>query len=209
MTFINCECPLPTEIGDIAAVTCGENIGQIVKIAFQRVGTQFPTFTGATALGADVLASWTTVLAASDATKVQISPFTEAVEIPNIEAVTEGGDDNSTLDGNIINVGASTVRATGTIRSLPAATLVELKAYACEGALSAYFINEFGFIVGKNAGGTTFEGIPISEWFIGDPGNLGKNTADKANFVFNLVYGWRDTMAICFPDDFNGRDLSS
>ena len=143
MTFASCVCPLPAEIGDIAAFTCGENLGQIQKIVFQRrqAVAPFPTQDNAIG-GAAVLASWTPLLAAADATKVQVTPFFENLVIPAVEAITEGGDDNTTLDGTPVVVGATTIAVTGNFRSLPAAILAQLKVYACEGDLSAYFINE-------------------------------------------------------------------
>ena len=208
MTFISCECPLPAAIGDLSQVACGENIGQIVKIAFQRrqAAAPFPGFAGAVG-DADLQASWDVFKAAVDGTKIQTTPFMENVVIPAVEAITEGGDDNTTLDGQVIVVGASTISVTGTFRSLPAANLRELKQYACEGDLSVYLINEFGKIVGQSPDDVSFQGIPIKEFFVGDGGNEGKNTQDKTNFRFNMNYGWRDYLKIVTPTDFNGRDL--
>ena len=206
MTFVSCTCPLPAAIGGITAVTCGENLGQIVKIAFQRAGSPFIGFTGVLN-HADLLASWTAKKAAADATKIQVTPFLENMVIPQVEAITEGGDDNSTIDGRVIVVGASTIQVTGQFRSLPAATLRELKAYSCENDLTAYFINEFGKIIGVSEDDVELAGIPIYEWFIGDGGSEGKNTQDKTIYRFNMNYGWRDYLKFVTPSDFNGRDL--
>jgi hypothetical protein len=204
--FASCACPLPTEIGDIPALECGENLGQIQKIVFQRrQATGSPTF--ATLILPATLANWTTLKTASDATKVQTTPFFENFIIPHVEAITEGGNDNTTLDGTPLVVGASTVSVTGNFRSIPAAMLAALKAFNCENDLTIFMINEFGKIIGESTTlvSTDFRGIEITEFFIGDGGNEGKNTQDKTMFRFNLRYGWRDKLKFVTPSNFNAR----
>ena len=207
MTFASCVCPLPAAITEIGDLTCGENIGQVQKIAFQRrqATAPFATFTGATVGGADLLASWTTLLAAADATHVTVTPFFENFVIPGAEAITEGGDDNTTLDGVAVVIGATTPEVTGTFRSLTGELLRQLKDYNCENDLSVFLINEFSQIIGTSANGTTFAGIPIQSFFIGDGDNNGKNTQDKTNFRFAVRYGWRDRLAFCVPSNFDPR----
>lgn len=207
--FIDCLCPQATAITTIPAMTCGENLGQIYKLAFQRRQTSapFPTKVGSGAGDAGLLASWTALKSASDSTKIQCTPKAENIIIPPAEKITEGGNDNTTTDGIPDVVGVSVIEATGQFRSLTGTLLTALKAYNCEESLSVYLINEFGYIIGYSANGTTFAGIPIYNWFIGDGGSEGKNTKDKTLFSFNLLYGWRNKLAIVSPADFNGRDL--
>ena len=202
----NCQCPLPAALGDISAFTCAENLGQIQKIVIQRrqAVAPFPT-QDATVLGAAVLASWTTYKGAVDGTKVVTTPFFEGFVIPVSEAILEGGDDNTTVDGAPVVVGATTVRAEGMFRGLPAAILKELKALVCENDLTVYMINEDGKIIGTSASGTLFAGIPVTSFFIGDPGVEGLNTNDKASFGFSLRFGWRDNLALVVPTDFDAR----
>jgi hypothetical protein len=207
MTFASCICPLPAAITEIGDLTCGENIGQVQKIAFQRrqATPSFPTFSGSAVGSADLLASWTTLLAAADATHVTVTPFFENFVIPGSEGITEGGDDNTTLDGAPIVIGATTPQATGTFRSLTGELLRQLKEYNCENDLTVFLINEFSQIIGVSPNGTTFTGIPIQAFFIGDGDNNGKNTQDKTNFSFSVRYGWRDRLAFCVPTDFDPR----
>lgn len=207
--FVDCICPPAAALTAIPTLTCGENLGQIVKYAIQRkqASAPFPTKAGVGAGDAGLLASWTTLKAASDATKVTVGPFCENIVIPPVEAITEGGDDNSTLDGMPIVVGATVVQVTGQFRSLPGSILTVLKLLNCEPNLTLYLINEFGYLIGYSANGTTFAGIPIDNFFIADGGSEGKNTHDKTMFRWNLRYGWRDKLAIVKPADFSGRDL--
>lgn len=197
-----CTCPAPVEIPDITPFTCGEDFGQIQKLVFQRRQAT-PTF--ATLIAPQTLANWTTLKTASDATKVQTTPFFENFIVPPVEAITEGGDDNTTLDGVAIVVGEGTPIATGNFRSLPSATFEELQKFNCEATLTAFWINEYGKIIGYSGNGTTFEGIPMTEWYIGDKGINGKNTQDKNMFRFAMRAGWSKKLKQITPTDFNAR----
>jgi hypothetical protein len=197
-----CECPQPAAIGAIPAFTCGEDFGQIQKIVFQR---RQAVATFATVLAAGTLANWTALKAALAGTKVVITPFFENFIIPPVEAITEGGDDNTTLDGLAVVVGRSTPIVTGNFRSLPGATFEALEAYICEPDMTMFWINEFGKIIGDSHDGTDVWGIPVHEWFIGDKGAAGKNTQDKNMFRFGLRAGWSKKLKIITPVDFNAR----
>ena len=121
---LDIQCPLPTEIGDITPTDCAENFGQIVKIAFQRSGYTFTDITDET--------EWDTLLAASDDTKIVISPFAENVVYPAGELITEGGDDNTTLFGQPVSVGKGTVTVTGRHRAISSATKRDLDQFLSE-----------------------------------------------------------------------------
>lgn len=202
-----CECPQPAAIGAIPAFTCGEDFGQIQKFVFQRrqANPSFPTFNTAGVGDASLLASWTPLKAAADSTKVVATPFFEAFTIPPVDAITEGGDDNTTLDGVAVVVGQTTPVGVGNFRSLPAAIFAALKLYNCEPDLTVFMISEFGKIIGQSPDGVKFTGIPVSEFFIGDKGVQGKNTQDKYNFRLAFRAGWSETIKIVNPADFDAR----
>ena len=204
--FASCACPPAVAITDIPVEDCGENLGQIQRIVFQRrQATGSPTF--ATLVLPTLIANWDTLKTATDATKVQATPLFEGFTIPAVEAITEGGDDNTTLDGVPLVVGASTITVPGNFRSLPSSILKALKAYNCEKNLTVFLVNEFGKIIGQSTtdASTDFRGLEILEFFIGDGGNEGKNTQDKTMFRFNLRYGWRDKLKFVTPADFDAR----
>lgn len=196
------ECPPPAAIAEIPAITCIEDIGQIQKIIFQRRQAT-PTF--ATLVLPQTLANWTPLKAAVDSTKVQVTPFFEGFTITGVTALKEGGDDNSTLDGVAIVTGQSTPIANGNFRSLPVNVFESLEKYNGEPNLTVWFITEFGKIWGHSENGTTFEGVPITEWFIGDKEVLGKNTNNKNMFTFALRAGWTKKLKAVVPTDFNAR----
>lgn len=202
MSFGTCACPPAAATTTIPSMTCEENIFQVQKFILARRLTA-PAIT----LIADAaeLATWTALLAAVNGTKHQVTPFVESVVIPNGEPILEGGDDNSTRDGNPVVVGGSQIRATGLFRGLTAAVLTALQTYNCENNLMIYLINELGQIIGREDPTVVgcFTGIPITSFFVGDPGNEGKNTNDKAPVSFNFKYGWRKQIKFVTPTDFD------
>lgn len=204
--MFGCACPAPAALTTIPSQTCGENIGQIQKIMFQR---RQPTASPTVPVIADAgeLATWTALKIAVGDTKVVVTPFAENVVIPPAAPITEGGDDNTTINGAQIVVGASAIPVTGVFRSLAKAVLKAIKTLNCEdvNALSVFLINNSGQIIGQSTTdvSTDFRGIPITSFFIGDPGAEGLNTHDKAPFQWNFAYGWRDKLTFVTPTDFD------
>ncbi len=195
-------CPLPAEIGGLSPQDCQEHFGQIVRTVFQRIGTPFAD---ATAIG--TLANWTALKAAVDSTKVSVAMIHENMLIPAGEAITEGGDDNTTTFGQSIIVGAGQVVVTGTYRGLPAVNQKELKAFQSEasvfGNLGVYLINEFGQFIADNKTGTELHPFPITSYFISDIDSQGYNTHNKNNFQWNFRAGWSENFKIVPAIDFD------
>ena len=194
-------CPLPSAIGTLTGADCPEHFGQILRVAFGRSGA---TFTDETDFATEL--TWDTNLAAADDTKVQFSPTFENLVLPQGEAVTEGGDDNTTQFGQIIVLGKTTITVTSRYRGLPAANKLELESYLSEGAifgnLGVYLVDEFGRLIGNQPGGTgtAVSPIPISSYFIGDPGSEGFNTHTFTPQQWNFIGGWADTIITVTPD---------
>lgn len=199
--FGACACPPADEITTIPDLSCGFSLKQVQKfILARRSNSAFATLTAP-----KTLANWTALLTATDETKHQVTPFVEEFKIPESEPILIGGDDNTTIDGNPIPVGAAQIRATGKFPELSSEVLRALKDYNCEDDLMIYYINQNGLIYGTNPTGTIFTGIPITAFFIGEAGNEGLNTRDKAPVGFNHRYGWRDYLVSIVPTDFDAR----
>lgn len=203
-------CPLPAEITDLTPLDCPEHFGQITRLSFQRLGTPFPDSAGA-AGDIDLLASWTALIGAADATKIQVGPFQEAVVIPQSEPIEEGGDDNSTTFGVSTILGDGQIKVEGMFRGLNADLIKELRTFIAEsqifGKLGVYFINEFGNIIGDNNTGTEIRPFPITGWYTSSVGSEGFNTHNKNKFSFNMRANWSDNFKIIKPVDFDGNDL--
>lgn len=188
-------CPPPTALEAIPIFDCPEKIGQIQKMIFQRAGFEFVD--PANAFTAE--ASWTALITAVDDTKIVITPYLESVVIPSPEPITEGGGDNSTLNGRELVVGETNPIVNGMMRNVPGKVVKALKKLAQE-ELVVYFINEFNQLVGiSEDDGDTVTGIPLHAFFAGDAANEGKNTHDKAPIRFGVDYGWRDNLYIVKP----------
>lgn len=198
-------CPLPTEIADLTPVTCAEHFGQITRIGFQRLGTVFPDLSGVG--GIQLLLSWTALQTAADSTKIQVGPINENHIIPASEAITDGGDDNTTAFGQSLVVGAGQVSATGTYRGLPSAQKMELEQFVSEssiyGQLGVYFFNEHGQIIANNLTGTEYSAFPITGYFLSSIMSDGFNTHNKNNYQWSMKSNWSDFAKVITPSDFN------
>lgn len=203
-----CACPAPAALTTVLKLTCKENIGQIQRFIFQRAGADH-RFEAAELGLITALASWTPLFAAVDSTKVVSSPLVENVIIPRTEAATEGGGDNTTIDGIEMVIGGNAATVIGQIAEAPSAILAQLRKLMCEPDLVVFMINQYGQIIGRDlvpaSPGTDVVGIPIQSLFVSDADNNGLNTRDKADIRFGLPYGWRDDLAITTPADFNAK----
>lgn len=196
MSLINCSCPSSTAIEAIASLTCEEHFGQIQKVILQRSGY---TFDGTAGKDITVLADWQTVFAAVDDTKAQITPYLRSAELVAGEKITVGGGDNSTLNGVAELVGVNPTEFTALLRGLTAEIITDLTAYNCESDLVVYFVNKDQKIICKDLGASSYTGIPIQEFFVGDKSNSGYATKDNNAISFSLKDGWSKDYGIVVP----------
>ena len=113
-----CTCPAAASLTSIPAAGCPESFGQIQKIAFQRLRKADGTKNSFTSTSSILIkASWTAKMAASDATKIVISPYIQAPSQEAGSPRTFGGG-NETLGGVEIIIGREPSTFTGVIRSV-------------------------------------------------------------------------------------------
>lgn len=202
-------CPPPAELPDIPDFTCPEAWDQIQKFAFQRIQAT-PSFTATTIKAA---ATWTPLLAASDDTKIVITPYIPGVVIPPGEILKEGGNDNTTLNGIPRINGLGFVAVTSQTQNIPAAIRTALQSFVSESAIQPgftniwmYMFNRFGQII-ANADGS---GIPVYNILGGDVGTEGFNRPNMMNFGFDLAPGWSKTATLFTPTvPFNPLNLKA
>lgn len=202
MSLIN-SCPLPNALGAVPETNCPVIFGQIAKIAIQRIQA-VPSFTLVNAL---LKATWTPLLAAADDEKIVLTPMVNNVVLPQSELLTEGGNDNTTINGirNVRGLGAVTV--TGQILNITEATKAALQALFGEsksptpGAtnLWGYFLTTDGKVIGKKEG-LNLAGIPIYNLALTDPGSEGYNKDNVFNFSFDMEGGWSDGFEVLKTD---------
>ena len=197
---LSCQCPSPTAIGNIPAQTCPENFNQIQKFAIQRSGY---TFDGTAGKDITLLADWQTLTSAVDSTHAVVTPFVHEAVITAGEAITNGGGDNSTLNGESELVGINPSAFAGMFKSLSKEVIQALFDLRCEKNLVVFFFNEDGKIIAEEKTTGNFTGFPISSFFVGDTNNEGFATNDTHAVSFNLKKDWSKFQSIVTPSDFD------
>lgn len=203
MSSLSCQCPAAAALTTIPNVTCPENFGQIQKVAFQRLynGGTKNTITDA---NIKLLANWQTLLAATNGTKVVVSPYINAPADGGGDArMSSGGNDD--LGGIAEVLGSESVQFTGQLRSVPQSTIAIMKELMCEaqaGNLGVYLFDENGNIEAlKDANG--WYPIPIRGLFIGDKIHGNFDARDANAIQWNYLPGYSDNLDIVKPTDFN------
>jgi hypothetical protein len=203
------DCPLPAALTAIPQPTCPFKMDQIVRLAFQRrqpIGT--PAFT--TLVLAQTLAEWTDYKAAVDSTKVVMSPIFTGFVIPNSEALTTGGGDNSTFNGIREYNGEGAVTVTGVFKNLPPASKNALELLSQESLassvgvsnLTVFMWNRSGYGFANNPSGTIYQGIPVYNFRVSTRGTEGFNAPDTVAFSFDLPGDW-DAELVSFLPGFD------
>ena len=194
--------------GKRALVVCPENFGQIQKVAFQRLhqadGTR-NSFTSSAAITA--LASWTALLAATNGTKIVVSPYINAPADSGGDArMTSGGNDD--LGGIPQVLGGNPVQFDGQMRGVPQSVIKAMKELQCEAAagnLGVFLFDENGKIeaIQDPDVPTTFYPIPIRSLFIGDKVFGGLEAPDSNAIQWSFLPNYSDGLKIVTPSDFN------
>lgn len=203
-----CQCPAAAALTTIPKVTCPENFGQIQKVAFQRLtkadGTKNSFTSTASIL---LLASWTALLAATDGSKVVVSPYINAPADSGGDArKTSGGNDD--LGGIAEVLGGNPVVFDGQLRSVPQSVIKAMKELQCEanaGNLGVFLFDENGKIeaVQDPTVATTYYPIPIRGLFIGSKIHGNFDAKDMNPIQWEYPDNYSDNLAIVAPTDFN------
>lgn len=207
-----CQCPAAAALTTIPNVSCPENFGQIQKVAFQRLTQADGTKNSFTSSASILLkASWTALLAATNGTKVVVSPYINAPADSGGDArFSSGGNDD--LGGIPTVLGGNPVQFDGSLRSIPQAVIKAMKSLQCEanvGNLGVFLFDENGKIqcraetTGTNPVVTNYYPIPIRSLFIGSliHGNWDAKDANLISWQYPDNYS--DDLVILTPTDFN------
>lgn len=205
---LTCQCPAAASLTTIPAVACGENFGQIQKVAFQRLRKADGSRNSFTTTASILLkASWTTLLSAEDGSKVVVSPYIEA---PTSEpgAVRTYGGGNETLGGIEEVLGAEPTAFSAVLRRMPQNVIKIMKELSCEsnaGNLGVYLFNDNGQIeaIQDPETATTYYPIPIRSFFVSDKGHGGLENPDSNNISWQFAPNYSDDLKIITPTDFN------
>ena len=194
-----CNCPNPAKLEAVPANDCEFHLGQIQKIGVQRRGYQWDTTSGAPT-DPSVKADWDVLLTASDDTKVVFTPLIGGDPIIDPgEAITEGGGDNSTLNGVEEVTGTNPASFSAMFKGISPDQEKAMKTWMCEKYLNVYFVTENNVIIVKKITNDVKEGIQIQSFFVGDRSNQGFATKDTNQISFQLVAGWSEDIEIIEP----------
>lgn len=197
-----CSCPLPVSLTAIDALDCGIDLGQIQKLGFQRQGF---TFDAAATPPQDILelSTWQALLVATDDTKVVVTPFIggDPIITPG-DAITNGGGDNSTLNGVEEVEGKNPSVFTAFFKSLTPAIQKQIATLECEKSLTVYLFLQGGKIgvFQITAGPDTFRGFEAKSFVILDRANNGFGTKDTNSISFSLPAGWSANLQVITPN---------
>ena len=203
----NC-CPAATTLTAIPAEGCAQNFGQIQKIIFQRLydgTTRNGIVDGTSAGNAGLLASWTALKAATDGTKIVVSPFIEAPSDDGGDARTYGGG-NDTLNGIEIVIGSNPVNFSGRMNGKKQEVIEAMKKLMCEAQtnnLGVFLVNENGQIEGVKetvSTTTTWYPIPVQKLFVGDKHHGNWDGPDYNELQFSFVPGYSDKLDVLTLD---------
>ena len=203
-----CQCPAAAAITTIPNVSCPENFGQIQKVAFQRLVKADGTKNSFTSSASILLkASWTALLAATDGSKIVVSPYINAPADSGGDArMTSGGNDD--LGGIPEVLGGNPVEFTGSLRSVPQSVIKAMKPLMCEanaGNLGVFLFDENGKIEALQDATTqtTYYPIPIRALFIGSKIHGNFDAKDSNAISWYYVDNYSDQLVIVAPTDFN------
>lgn len=204
-SFSPFSCPPGTALTNIPDNSCPVVWDQIVKMFIFRKGASAPfTVPPASSPTIQTKTNWTTLLTATDNTKVLATPEFSGLVIPKTTKKEEGKGDNSTIDGIGYVVSADPVDLTCIFQNKSATVKDALLKLMSEGnSLQAYFVNRFDQIITKSDG----SGIDLYNLFVSDFGSEGYAKRNEFDLSFTLRYGWSFGMADPIGASFSFRSL--
>ena len=210
---MNCNCPNDGILEEIPNEKCPFDLKQIQRLAFATQGKVI--WDSATGGGAgngtpqansqvDTKADWEARRTAVDNTKIVVTPLIGGDPIIEAgDAITEGGGDNTTLNGVEEVTGVNPSKFSCNFKSILPATEKALKKIMCN-ATEVYFFVEGGRIACEVIDGTlNHKGFNVQSLFVSDRNNEGYGTKDKNDLSFSLSSGWSENLVIVKPADFN------
>jgi hypothetical protein len=209
-------CPLDPSLTDIPASACPENIGQVQRYWFVRKGQViWDVVTPANNVPATITgqapedaAGWNILFAAADDTKVVKSPLIGGDSTLTAgTTITQGGGDNSTLNGETLVNGINPTDGSARFDSLTGAQIAAFRTLACEGnGLEVYLISQEGKIWGSKVGDLV-TGFDATNVVLGSMSNAGFGTRDSNVLTFQLAFDWDETKYAITPADFNALTI--
>lgn len=211
----NC-CPKATALESIPEDTCKLNMGQLQRDFYARRGIQWDIATPANNLPATIAgeaiedaAGWAILLAATDDTKVAYTPLIGGDSV--IEAggaVTNGGGDNGTLNGEVQQNGTNPATVTKRFDALASDQIAAMRKLQCEDTLEVYLVSGDGSIWAWKDGDVV-TGIPVLNFYVGTKANNGYGTRDSNVITYQIPFNYDEYLYRITPADFNALTIKA
>lgn len=214
--FGDCSCPVSAKGEAIPANTCKTNIGQIQRIYLVRAGNVIwdittPANNIPAAIASDDITAvdgWNTLFTAIDSTFVTKSPLVGGDSaITAGTAITNGGGDNSTLNGEVQYNGVNPAEFATRFDSLDADQIAAFRAWMCENDIEVYLVNNAGKVFCKKVGDLV-TGIPITNFFLGSKNNTGFSSRDSNLLNFQVPADYDETLYSFTPVGWNALTIA-
>lgn len=183
--FSFCSCTAPAALQTIPDGSARCVPSKIAKAYFQRdISSNY--FTGNSIIQE---ASWTGLTAATDDTKIVVSPNLEVVEFAEPDFRT----DSENFDGAEILTASNPVSVTHTIRNPSKEQYDALRQLGCEDALMVYFVDANNNFFVREVSSGTHAGFPISPNTFGAKapfrgGELGDNFKTMVQYALSSAW---------------------
>lgn len=206
---MNCGCPAGAHLTDLTIAECKESFGQIQKVIIQRKYQSAGLLNSISATDIKTKTAMAGLAAASDGTKIIISPYLQNPTTTPGEARTFGGG-NQTLGGIGIVVGREPTTFEGVIYQEKQSTIAAMKNYSCE-EIGVYLIDEngnIGAIADNPSSPTSFSPIPIRSFFVGDKNLGGYEEPDSNAIKWSFLPNWSDKLVIIKQSEMDYNPLT-
>ena len=206
---MNCGCPAGAHLADLVIAECKESLGQIQKIIIQRRYQSVGLLNKISATDIKTKTAMAGLAAASDGTKIIISPYIQNPTTTPGEARTFGGG-NQTLGDIEIVIGREPTTFEGIIYQEKQSTIAVMKSYSCE-EIGVYLIDENGNIGAIADDVTTpanFSPIPIRSFFVGDKNLGGYEEPDSNSIRWAFLPNWSDNLVIIKQSELDYNPLT-
>lgn len=205
---LNCGCPAGEHLKDLVIAECKESFGQIQKVIIARIFSSTGTKNKLPSATIETKATMTPLFAASDGTKLIVSPYIQNPTTEPGEARTFGGG-NQTLGGIEIVIGREPTNFTGVIYQEAQSVIKVLKSYSCE-KIGVFLIDENGNIgaIDEQGDGKNFMPIPVDKFFVGDKNLGGYEEPDSNTISWSFYPNWSDNLVLIKADTLDYNPLT-
>ena len=192
---LNCGCPADDHIASLEIAECKESMGQVQKVAFQRIYKTSGELNAVTDLSKNAFSA---LFAATDGSKMTVSPYIQGPTTEPGAARTFGGG-NQTLGGIPITIGREPTVFSATIYQENQKVIAQMKQYQCE-TIGVWLIDEngnIGCLADNNLDNSVnYMPIPICSFFVGDKSLGGYEEPDSNAISWSFVPNWSDKFCI-------------